>query len=121
MQSRVGILTTLAVCSATRTMPHERFRCLAPCPLFRFLSATNSLALSFRGVDPVCLPLCQARSVPRRGFEAKSTAPGQLLQQSPLLKAIGEDYIAEAFRAAHEADPDAILICNDNGITRSSP
>jgi GH35 family endo-1,4-beta-xylanase len=34
----------------------------------------------------------------------------------PWLKAIGEDYIAEAFRAAHEADPDAILIYNDYNI-----
>ena len=48
--------------------------------------------------------------------EAISDTPGQLLRPSPWLKAIGEDYIAEAFRAAHEADPDAILIYNDYGI-----
>jgi endo-1,4-beta-xylanase len=48
--------------------------------------------------------------------EAISDAPDQLLGQSPWLKAIGEDYIAEAFRAAHEADPDAILVYNDYGI-----
>jgi endo-1,4-beta-xylanase len=48
--------------------------------------------------------------------EAISDTPGQQLRQSPWLKAIGEDYIAEAFRAAHEADPDAILIYNDYGI-----
>ncbi len=48
--------------------------------------------------------------------EAISDAPGQFLRQTPWLAAIGDDYIAEAFRAAHEADPDAILIYNDYGI-----
>lgn len=48
--------------------------------------------------------------------EAISDSPGQLLRQSPWLEAIGEDYVAEAFRAAHEADPDALLIYNDYGI-----
>jgi endo-1,4-beta-xylanase len=50
--------------------------------------------------------------------EALSDGPG-LLRPSPWLRAIGEDYIAEAFRAAHEADPDAILIYNDYNIERS--
>lgn len=48
--------------------------------------------------------------------EALSDAPGELLRQTPWLKAIGEDYIAEAFRAAHKADPKAILIYNDYNI-----
>ncbi len=48
--------------------------------------------------------------------EALSDSPGELLRQTPWLKAIGEDYIAEAFRAAHNADPDAILIYNDYNI-----
>jgi endo-1,4-beta-xylanase len=48
--------------------------------------------------------------------EAISDTKDELLRQSPWLKAIGEDYIAEAFRAAHEADPDAILIYNDYNI-----
>ncbi len=48
--------------------------------------------------------------------EAISDAPGQLLRQSPWLAAIGEDYLAEAFRAAHEADPEALLLYNDYGI-----
>ncbi|MBV9124619.1 MAG: endo-1,4-beta-xylanase [Planctomycetes bacterium] len=48
--------------------------------------------------------------------EAISDTPGQLLRPSPWLKAIGDDYIAEAFRAAHEADPDALLIYNDFGL-----
>ncbi|HEY7329228.1 MAG TPA: endo-1,4-beta-xylanase [Gemmataceae bacterium] len=48
--------------------------------------------------------------------EAISDTKDELLRQSPWLKAIGEDYIAEAFRAAHEADPDAILIYNDFNI-----
>jgi endo-1,4-beta-xylanase len=47
--------------------------------------------------------------------EAINDGPG-VLRSSPWLKAIGEDYIAEAFRAAHEADPDAILVYNDYNI-----
>lgn len=50
--------------------------------------------------------------------EAISDAPGQELRPSPWLRAIGEDYIAEAFRAAHAADPDALLSYNDYGIER---
>jgi endo-1,4-beta-xylanase len=45
--------------------------------------------------------------------EAISDTPGERLRQTPWLKAIGEEYIAEAFRAAHAADPNAILIYND--------
>lgn len=48
--------------------------------------------------------------------EAISDARGELLRPSPWLTAIGDDYIAEAFRAAHQADPDAVLIYNDYGI-----
>ncbi len=48
--------------------------------------------------------------------EAISDMPGELLRQTPWLKAIGPDCIAEAFRAAHQADPDAILIYNDYNI-----
>lgn len=47
--------------------------------------------------------------------EAINDGPG-VLRQTPWLRAIGEDYIAEAFRAAHEADPDAILVYNDYNI-----
>ena len=47
--------------------------------------------------------------------EAITDGPG-VLRQTPWLRAIGEDYIAEAFRAAHEADPDAILVYNDYNI-----
>jgi endo-1,4-beta-xylanase len=36
--------------------------------------------------------------------EAINDGPG-ILRPSPWLQAIGEDYIAEAFRAAHQADP----------------
>lgn len=35
---------------------------------------------------------------------------------SPFLKAFGPDYIADAFRLAHEADPEAKLFYNDYGI-----
>lgn len=48
--------------------------------------------------------------------EAISDAPGEFLRPTPWLSAIGEDYIAEAFRAAHKADPGALLIYNDYGI-----
>jgi len=49
--------------------------------------------------------------------EAINDGPG-VLRDSPWRKAIGDDYIAEAFKAAHEADPDAILIYNDYNIER---
>ncbi|MFZ0732444.1 MAG: endo-1,4-beta-xylanase [Candidatus Sulfotelmatobacter sp.] len=38
------------------------------------------------------------------------------LRQSPWLKIIGEDYIAQAFRFAHEADPQAELYYNDYSL-----
>ena len=38
------------------------------------------------------------------------------LRPSPWLKGIGPDFVAEAFIAAHKADPDAELIYNDYGI-----
>jgi endo-1,4-beta-xylanase len=38
------------------------------------------------------------------------------LRETPWLKAIGEDYIAEAFRAARRADPSARLFYNDYDI-----
>lgn len=48
--------------------------------------------------------------------EAISDGGRDVLRQSPWLRAIGEDYIAEAFRAAHKADPQALLIYNDYNI-----
>jgi endo-1,4-beta-xylanase len=48
--------------------------------------------------------------------EALSDAPNEYLRSTPWLQTIGEDYIAEAFRAAHEADTKAILIYNDYNI-----
>ncbi len=47
--------------------------------------------------------------------EAINDGPG-VLRDTPWRKAIGDDYIAEAFRAAHEADPSAILVYNDYNI-----
>ena len=47
--------------------------------------------------------------------EAINDGPG-VLRDSPWRKAIGDDFIAEAFRAAHAADPDAILAYNDYNI-----
>lgn len=38
------------------------------------------------------------------------------LRDSQWLRATGEDFIAEAFRAARRADPNAVLIYNDYGI-----
>ena len=45
--------------------------------------------------------------------EAVSDSGDELLRPSPWLQSIGEDYIAQAFRAAHSADPNALLILND--------
>jgi len=38
------------------------------------------------------------------------------LRQTPWLAGLGEDYIAQAFRFAHEADPDAELYYNDYSL-----
>jgi len=51
--------------------------------------------------------------------EALSDSPNEDLRPTPWLKAIGPDYIEEAFRAAHKADPNAILIYNDYNIERN--
>lgn len=48
--------------------------------------------------------------------EAISDTPGEEFRNSAWYKATGEDFVAEAFRAAHAADPDAILIYNDYNI-----
>jgi endo-1,4-beta-xylanase len=45
--------------------------------------------------------------------EAISDKPGEYLRPSQWLKICGEEYIAKAFRFAHEADPDALLFYND--------
>jgi endo-1,4-beta-xylanase len=45
--------------------------------------------------------------------EVISDRNDEFLRPTPWLAAIGPDYIAEAFRAAHRADPKAILILND--------
>lgn len=45
--------------------------------------------------------------------EAISDEEGEYLRQTPWLEGIGEDYIAEAFRLAHEVDPRALLFYND--------
>ena len=42
------------------------------------------------------------------------------LRQSPWLKIIGEDYIAQAFRFAHEADPRAELYYNDYSLENAA-
>jgi endo-1,4-beta-xylanase len=47
--------------------------------------------------------------------EAIDDGPG-LLRDTPWRRAIGDDFIEQAFRAAHEADPAAILIYNDYNI-----
>jgi endo-1,4-beta-xylanase len=48
--------------------------------------------------------------------KAISDAPEEFLHPAAWLRTIGEDYIAQAFCAAHEADPMAILIYNDYNI-----
>ena len=45
--------------------------------------------------------------------EAVSDRHDEYLRPSPWLRIIGEDYIAQAFRWAHEADPAALLFYND--------
>ena len=45
--------------------------------------------------------------------EALSDTPGEYLRDSPARRAIGDDFIVQAFKFAHEADPDAELYYND--------
>ncbi|MFD1956466.1 endo-1,4-beta-xylanase [Paenibacillus thailandensis] len=45
--------------------------------------------------------------------EAVADEGEELLRPSKWLLGIGDDYIAQAFRFAHEADPDALLFYND--------
>ncbi len=45
--------------------------------------------------------------------EVISDQADEFYRQSPWYKISGEDYIAEAFRYAHEADPQALLFYND--------
>lgn len=48
--------------------------------------------------------------------EAISQTPGEYLRKTKWMSCIGEDFIAEAFRAAREADPAAELYYNDYSI-----
>lgn len=50
-----------------------------------------------------------------QGWDVVNEALNQdgTMRQSPWFKIIGEDYLAHAFRFAHEADPDAELYYND--------
>jgi endo-1,4-beta-xylanase len=48
--------------------------------------------------------------------EAISDNEGEFLRDTPALRAIGEDYVVQAFRLAHEADPEARLYYNDYNI-----
>lgn len=48
--------------------------------------------------------------------EALSDGGPEILRDSPWRKIIGEDFIDQAFRFAHEADPDAELYYNDYGL-----
>jgi endo-1,4-beta-xylanase len=48
--------------------------------------------------------------------EAISDTPSEYLRKTRWLTAIGEDYIDQAFRMAHEADPDVELQYNDYNI-----
>ncbi|TVQ26056.1 MAG: endo-1,4-beta-xylanase [Spirochaetaceae bacterium] len=45
--------------------------------------------------------------------EAVSDSPAQRLRQTQWLDVLGPDYIADVFRWAHDADPDALLFYND--------
>jgi endo-1,4-beta-xylanase len=46
---------------------------------------------------------------------------GPNLRNTPFLERLGEGYIAEAFHAAHAADPDAVLFYNDYGCEGLGP
>ncbi len=48
--------------------------------------------------------------------EALSDKDGEFLKDTPALRAIGEDYIENAFELAHAADPQAELFYNDYNI-----
>jgi endo-1,4-beta-xylanase len=48
--------------------------------------------------------------------EALSDEPGEYLRPTPALRAIGDDYIAQAFAFAQEADPGAELYYNDYNV-----
>lgn len=48
--------------------------------------------------------------------EALSDSPNEYLRDTPARRAIGDDYIIQAFRIAQEADPDVELYYNDYNI-----
>jgi len=48
--------------------------------------------------------------------EAIANEPGRDLRKTPWLDSLGEDYLIQAYRFAHEADPAAELQYNDYGI-----
>ena len=51
--------------------------------------------------------------------EAISDKDGEYLKDTPALRAIGEDYLEQAFEFAHAADPKAELYYNDYNIEQS--
>ncbi|MES2693846.1 MAG: endo-1,4-beta-xylanase, partial [Verrucomicrobiota bacterium] len=48
--------------------------------------------------------------------EALSDSGGDILRESPWRRLIGDDFIDQAFRFAHEVDPEAELYYNDYGL-----
>ncbi|HEY1629527.1 MAG TPA: endo-1,4-beta-xylanase [Tepidisphaeraceae bacterium] len=48
--------------------------------------------------------------------EAISDSPNEYLRNTPARKAIGDDFVEQAFRLAHEADPNVKLFYNDYNI-----
>jgi endo-1,4-beta-xylanase len=57
-----------------------------------------------------------------RGWDVVNEALNEdgSLRQSPWLRILGDDYIAQAFRIAHEADPDAELYYNDYSLQNAA-
>jgi endo-1,4-beta-xylanase len=46
----------------------------------------------------------------------EALAPDGTLAENVFLRKLGPSYIEDAFRWAHQADPDAILLYNDNKV-----
>lgn len=60
-------------------------------------------------------------NVVNEALEPQQHGPGGLRMNSPLVRALGEDFFAPAFREARAADPAALLIYNDYALELDLP